>query len=127
MIISLMTLRERSKYPLRWKNNVPMSETQSLLVCFPTSAAIVGRRQQLHQPLGCCLWRVMAAFVVNVSELPFTHLHITCPIPRKPIISTCAGTDARVSAKETCLLCRARRRKRLRIISFSALGYLHFL
>ncbi len=42
----------------------------------------------------CCLWRVMAAFVVNVSELPFTHLHITCPIPRKPIISTCAGTDA---------------------------------
>lgn len=53
----------------------------------------------------------MAAFVVNVNEFPFTHLRITCPIPRKPIISTCAGTDARVSAKETCLLCRARRRK----------------
>ena len=63
----------------------------------------------------CCLWRVMAAFVANVSELPFTHLHITCPIPRKPIISTCAGTGARVSAKETCLFCRARRRKSLRL------------
>ena len=33
----------------------------------------------------------------------------------KPIISTCAGTDARVSAKETCLFCRARRRKSLRL------------
>ena len=56
-------------------------------------------------------WRVMATFVVNVSKLPFTHLHITCPMPRKPIISTCAGTDARVSAKQTNLLCRARRRE----------------
>jgi hypothetical protein len=32
----------------------------------------------------CCLWRVMAAFVANVSELPFTHLHITCPILKEP-------------------------------------------
>ena len=58
-----------------------------------------------HLPSGCCLRRVMAAFVVNVNKFPFTHLRITCPMPRKPIISTCAGTDARVSAKETCLLC----------------------
>ena len=30
------------------------------------------RKQQLHQPLGCCLRRVMAAFVVSVSE---TSIH----------------------------------------------------
>ena len=57
-----------------------------------------------HQPLGCCLWRVMAAFVVNVSELPFTHLHITCPIPQELSSVACAGTDAQASAKETCLI-----------------------
>ena len=33
----------------------------------------------------------LATFVVNVSKLPFTHLHITCLVPQKPIISTRAG------------------------------------
>ena len=39
---------------------------------------------------GCCLWRVTAAFIVN-GRLPFTHLHITRLMPRKPIIFGVCG------------------------------------
>ena len=73
--------------------------TNYLLSAAETSTAIARLQRaflvcQFGAPtMDCCLWRVIAAFVANVSKLPFTHLHITCPMPRKLIIFGVCGSQ----------------------------------
>ena len=83
--------QRQQKKRVAFKRQLPLKYYKSVRFTLQEPMQYQRRQQQQHLPQGCCLWRVMAAFVANVSELPFTHLHITCPMPRKPIVQQIRG------------------------------------